>query len=269
MNPRTFLVHGLLAGLVAAVAAFVVAYTVGEPQIDAAIDLEEAASATADHDHADHDHGDEAGAGGHTHAHGDGGTSVSRANQSTFGLATAILALSLAYGGVLGLVAAFAAGRLGRLSAAGSTAVVSLVAFVAYALVPFLKYPATPPAVGDGDTIGERTALYFGFVLVSVVVAVAAVVLAVTLVPRLGGYAAVVAGTAAYIAAMVVAGHLFATVNEVGDFPADVLWFFRRDALLTVATTWGVLGVVLTGLVRRAQNQQAVAAARREAALAL
>ncbi|KAA1424451.1 CbtA family protein [Mumia zhuanghuii] len=267
MTPRTFLVNGLLAGLVAAIAAFVVAYTVGEPQIDTAIGLEEAASATAGDGHShDHAEGDEA---AHTHSHGDEGTSVSREHQATFGLATAILALSLAYGGVLGLIAAFATGRLGRLTAAGSTAVVSLVAFVAYALVPFLKYPATPPAVGSGDTIGERTALYFGFVLVSVVVAAAAVVLAVKLLPRLGGYGAIVSGAAAYIAVMLVAGGLFSTVNEVGDFPADVLWFFRRDSLLTVATTWGVLGVVLTGLVLRSQNQAAAAASKREAALAL
>ena len=46
--------------------------------------------------------------------------------------------------------------------------------FVTVALVPALKYPANPPAVGSGDTIGDRTALYFGFVVVSVLTAVAA-----------------------------------------------------------------------------------------------
>ena len=52
-------------------------------------------------------------------------------------------------------------------------AVVAAVGFVAVALVPFLKYPATPPAVGSAETIGDRTGYYFAFQLVSLVVAVA------------------------------------------------------------------------------------------------
>ena len=54
-----------------------------------------------------------------------------------------------------------------------------------------------------------------------------------------------VAGAGGYLAVVVVAGHLFATVNEVGDFPADTLWFFRRASLITLATMWAVIGVVL------------------------
>jgi len=41
------------------------------------------------------------------------------------------------------------------------------------------------------------------------------------------------------------------TVNELGDFPADVLWEFRLSSILTLATLWGVLGVALTGMVGR------------------
>ena len=29
------------------------------------------------------------------------------------------------------------------------------------------------------------------------------------------------------------------TVNEVGDFPADTLWYFRRASLFTLATHVG------------------------------
>ena len=73
----------------------------------------------------------------------------------------------------------------------------------------------------------------------------------------------VVAGAAGYLAVMVVAGQLFATVNEVGDFPADPLWFFRRASLFTLATMWGVIGVVLTGLVGRLYAAQTERAQRR------
>src|SRR5687768_16511547 len=168
MSTRTFLVQGLVAGLLAGIAAFVVAYTVGEPQVDRAIALEEAAGATAadghDHTHTD-DPADDAAAG---HSHDDEDAVVTRATQSTLGLATGTLAIGVVLGGLTGLLAAVGLGRLGGLRPAASTALVALLGAVSFSIVPFLKYPATPPAVGSGETIDNRTALYFGFLAVSV-----------------------------------------------------------------------------------------------------
>jgi hypothetical protein len=59
------------------------------------------------------------------------------------------------------------------------------------------------------------------------------------------------------------------TVNEVGDFPADTLWSFRRASLLTLATLWAVLGVGITGLVRRLGERSRIDAERRELAASL
>ena len=173
MTARNFLVRGLLAGLIAGLLAFAVAYVVGEPHVDAAIAVEEA-NAAHEAEHAENPPAD-----GHTHEHEDDeGTVVSRANQSTWGLATGTLAVGIALGGVTGLAAAFAVGRIGRLRPSQSTALVSLIGFVAVTLVPLLKYPATPPAVGNPDTIGDRTLEYFGLMGLSVLAAVGAVVLA-------------------------------------------------------------------------------------------
>ena len=61
MTPRNFLVRGLLAGLIAGLFTFAVAYTVGEPQVDAAIAVEEAAAAHAA------EHAENPPADGHTH----------------------------------------------------------------------------------------------------------------------------------------------------------------------------------------------------------
>lgn len=271
MTARAFLIRGLIAGLVAGFATFLVAYSVGEPQIDTAIALEEAGAAEEAPAEGSHDHGDEA-AGGNTHSHadeGEEGTEVSRDSQKTWGLLTGTLAVGVALGGIVALVAAGTVGRIGWMMPGQSTAVIALLGFVAVALVPFLKYPSTPPAVGDGETIGDRTALYFGFVLLSVVVAVAATYLAVRLRDRIGTYGGVVAGAAVYLVVMVVAGQVFATVNEVGDFPADTLWFFRRSSLFTLATMWAVIGVVLTGLVSRLYAAETAAAERRELAASL
>ncbi|MEO5661910.1 MAG: CbtA family protein [Nocardioides sp.] len=260
MNGRALLVRGLLAGLIAGLAAFFVANVVGEPHVEAAIALEESAAPAAHDD-------------GHSHSHADESEEavfeVSRANQSTWGLLTGSLAVGVALGGLVALVAAGTLGRLGRLLPGQSTALVALIGFLSVALVPFLKYPATPPAVGGGDTIGDRTALYFGFLVVSVLAAVLATYAACRLRERIGTYGGVVLGATTYLVVIVVAGQLFATVNEVGDFPAATLWFFRRSSVFTLATMWGVLGVVLTGMVIRLHAQETAVAERRELAASL
>lgn len=261
MSPRSFLVSGLVAGLLAGIAAFVVAFTLGEPRIDAAIALEEAAghaAAPADDTPAD----DEP-------AHDGADALVPRDTQSTWGLATGTLAAGVVLGGLTALAAAAALGRLGPLRPAAGTALVVLLGFVSVALVPFLKYPATPPAVGDPETLGLRNATYFGFTGLCVLAAVAAVLVARRLLASAGGYGAVVAGAATYLLLVVVAAATFPGIDEVGDVPAGLLWDFRVASLLVLATLWGTLGVALTGLVERDWRRHARAVARRELAAAL
>jgi hypothetical protein len=264
LSARAFLVRGLVVGLLAGFAAFLVAHQVGEPHVERAIALEEAGAAEAPA-HSE----DESGA---THSHGDeedGGIEVSRSNQRTWGLATGTLTVGIAFGGLVALVSAAVVGRLGRLSPGQSTAVVAAVGFVAVALVPFLKYPANPPAVGSGDTIGDRTGSYFAFLLISLLVAIAMVALAARVWDKLGAFEAVAGAAVAYVVVMAVVGNLMPTVNEVGDFPADELWFFRRASLLTLTSMWGVLGIGLTGLVGRLGERHRVEVERREFAASL
>jgi predicted cobalt transporter CbtA len=259
MTPRAFLVRGLLAGLLAGFAVFVVAFTVGEPQVQAAIELEEAHSATAPAT-------EEAEPG---HHHESDGAVVSRHDQRTWGLLTGSLGIAIALGGAAGLVSAGVVGRIGRWSPGQSTAFVAMAGFVSVALVPFLKYPASPPGVGDAATIGSRTVAYFAFLLISVLAAVAATVLGQRLWRERGGYVAVVAGAALYLLVVVTAGVLMPTVNEVGDFPADTLWYFRRASIITQATMWAAIGVVLVGLVERLHRETSATRRRRELAASL
>jgi hypothetical protein len=259
MTARAFLVRGLVVGLLAGIATFLVAYQVGEPHVEAAIALEGA--------DADHAHGAEED--GHSHTHEDDGAVVSRHTQRTWGLLTGALGIGTALGGLVALVSAAVAGRFGSLRPGASTAVVATIGFVSVALVPFLKYPATPPAVGDADTIGVRTGGYFGFLLVSVIAAAVATALAVRLYRRYGAYPAVVSAIGLYLAVVVVAGQVFPTVNEVGAFPADTLWYFRRASLITLATMWAGIGILLTGLVGRLDRKTSTTRQRRELAASL
>jgi hypothetical protein len=252
MNPRTFLIHGLLAGLLAGLAAFFVAHQIGEPSVNAAIAVEESHAAAETPMH-----------------HQEHGTVVSRKNQSTWGLATGTIAIGTALGGLVALAGAGAVGRIGRLRPSQSTALVALVGFVAVALVPFLKYPASPPAVGNPDTIGHRTALYFTFLAISLLAAVAVTVLATRVLPRLGSYRTVLLCVGTYLLVMVVAAELMPTVDELGTFPADTLWSFRRASLTTLATMWAVIGATLAGLVGRSHDQAVARGVRREVAASL
>jgi predicted cobalt transporter CbtA len=265
MTARALLVRGLVAGLLAGLATFLVASQVGQPHLETAISLEGSGG------HHSHD----STPGVHAHSHDSGADHsadevvVSRGTQRTWGLLTATLTVGVALGGLVALGSALAAGRVGRLRATAASAVVALAGFVAVALVPFLKYPANPPGVGSAETIGARTEYYFGFLLISVVTGVVATAVAARAWPRIGSWGATVLGAGTYVVVVAVAAALMPSVDEVGAFPADTLWAFRRGSLLTLVTLWATLGIVLSGLVSRLERRDAAITRRRALAASL
>ncbi|MEJ0097066.1 MAG: CbtA family protein [Bauldia sp.] len=119
-------------------------------------------------------------------------------------------------------------------------------------MVPQLKYPANPPSVGQPDTIGYRTELFFAMLVVSLVAAAAATWIRGRLVPRLGGWNATLAVGAGFVVVIAVAMLLLPGINEVPErFPAVLLWKFRVASLGTQAVLWITLGLVFGGLTQR------------------
>ncbi|MFI1157844.1 CbtA family protein [Streptomyces sioyaensis] len=242
---RALLVRGMLAGLAAGVLALVVAFLLGEPQVDAAIAFEEAHS---------HEHEMEV---------------VSRGLQSTAGLATGVLVYGVALGGIAALAFCFALGRIGRFGARATAVLLSGAALLAVYLVPFLKYPANPPSVGDPDTIGTRTTLYFLMMLLSVLLSVAATILGRRLAPKLGNWNATVAAGAAFVVAVGLAYAFLPAVNEVpADFSATLLWQFRLSAIAIQLVLWAAFGLVFGHLAERVLPARQEAAAAETAAAA-
>ncbi|MBT1090872.1 CbtA family protein [Streptomyces sp. Tu102] len=242
---RNLLVRGMLAGLAAGVLALIVAYVLGEPSVDKAIGFEEA--------HAS----------GHEHEV----ELVSRSLQSTAGLATGVLIYGVSFGGIAALAYCFALGRVGRFSPRATALLLSGCALLAVYVVPFLKYPANPPAVGDPDTIGRRTTLYFLMMVLSVLLAVAATILGRRLAPRLGNWYATVVAVAAFALVIGLAFAFLPAVNEVpADFPATVLWRFRLSALAMQATLWAGFGLLFGELAERLLNPRPAPAAPASAA---
>ncbi|MER5468187.1 CbtA family protein [Streptomyces sp. NPDC002935] len=230
---RNLLVRGMLAGLGAGVVALVVAYFLGEPSVDSAIGFEEA--------HAS----------GHEHEV----ELVSRSLQSTAGLATGVLIYGIAFGGIAALAYCFALGRVGRFGPRATALLLSGTALLAVYVVPFLKYPANPPSVGDPDTIGKRTTLYFLMMVLSVLLAIGATILGKRLAPRLGTWYATVAALAAFAVVIGLAYEFLPVINEVPrDFPATLLWRFRLSALAIQTTLWVGFGLVFGELAERMLN---------------
>jgi len=229
---RALLVRGMLAGLLAGLVAFVYARYFAEPLIEQAIAFE------------DHRHelaGDPADP-----------ELVSRAVQSTLGLLTGVVVYSTAIGGVFSLVFAFAHGRVGRTRLRVTAGLVAGAAFVVLFLVPQIKYPANPPSIGDPQTIGARTALYFVMIAWSLIAAVSALLLERRLMRHLDLWNAALCGAGYYILAAALGMFILPPVNEVpDDFPATLLWQFRTVSLGGHAVLLAVLGLAFGVLAER------------------
>jgi protein-S-isoprenylcysteine O-methyltransferase Ste14 len=241
---RTLLIWGLLAGFCGGLLAAGFASVTGEHQVDASIAIEEAKAKAA------HEPQEPA--------------LVSRDLQKSLGLLTASIVYGLALGGIFAIVFAVAYGRVGRASPATTALLLALGAFVVVYLVPFLKYPANPPATGNPDTIGRRTELYLLMISISVLAAVAASRLRASLRERVDPSVATGLGVALFVLVVVVAGLVMPGVHEIpADFPATVLWNFRLSSIGMQAVLWTTIGLVFAIASQRVMTRAAAGAADR------
>jgi hypothetical protein len=242
---RNLLLCGLLAGLCGGLLATGFARVVGETQINQAIAYEDA----------------------QYKAQGlpPEKAVVSRSLQSSLGLLTAAVVYGLALGGLFALAFTAAYGRVGRASPARTSIWMAAGAFVVLYVVPFIKYPANPPSVGDPDTIGKRTALYLIMILISVLAAIAAVRLRKVLAERWSGSTATLVAGCTYLLLVIVAGALLPPINEVPKtFPAVTLFRFREASLGMQAVIWTTIGLVFGVTAERVMAGRTILPRRRQ-----
>ena len=241
------LLLGMLTGVLAGLVVFGFARVFGEPPVERAIAFEaHMEKAHTDHAHTDHAHTDQ------TKGDTPEPELVDRATQAGLGLFVAVVVYAAAVGGLFALVFAFVYGRFARLAARPTAALLAAGAFVSLVLVPTLKYPANPPAVGDPETIGSRTALYFAMLVISVAALIFAIGLARRLARRHGSWNAGLLGGAAYVIIVAIAAYALPTVNEVPEqFSPVVLWNFRIAALGIQVVLWTTVGLLFGFLAER------------------
>src|SRR5580704_8379111 len=243
------LIRGMVVGVIAGILSFAFLKFVGEPAVDRAITFE-----TAMHEAKDKAKADEAAAKGMTMPREDPEPElVSRPVQAGIGLFTGVTIYNTAFGGLFALVFALAYRRMGDFGPRTTAALLAVSGIVCVYIAPNLKYPANPPSVGDPDTIGIRTGLYFAMIAISLAAMIAAWMLRNRLVPRYGGWNAALIAAAAYLIVVIAVAFALPDVNEVpDDFPAVVLWQFRMASLGAQAIMWTTIGLGFGALTERA-----------------
>jgi predicted cobalt transporter CbtA len=253
----TFLTRGMLVGIVAGLLAFGFGKLFGEPQIDRAIAFE----LQLDKTKAEAQEPAPAESMKNTHmAHGIVKSKaeaaepelVSRAVQSTVGFLTGVVVYGTAFGGLFSLVFAFAYGRVGSLGPRAMAALLAAASLLAIVIVPALKYPPNPPAIGDPETIGYRTVLFFGMLMISIAALSIAVMLGRRLVARYGAWNASLMAAGVFVLIVAISQLVMPDINEVPeDFPATVLWHFRVASLGTQIVIWTTIGLLFGALTER------------------
>jgi predicted cobalt transporter CbtA len=225
--------RGLLAGAVGGLLAGAFGFLLAEPVMDRAVRLE-TARRTAAGDHA--------------------ADLFDRHTQHVgFVVATFVvgLALGILYAVVHALLARAVAaeepwGRALRLGGAG---------FFALSLVPFLRYPANPPGIGDAATIDSRAHLW----LVSLVIGLVGVAFAALITRGLRER-----GVRPSLRQLAAAGVLAATValtfvlppnTDSIAAPVQLVWQFRLLSLATLVLLWGGLSAGFGLLEERASRR--------------
>lgn len=160
------------------------------------------------------------------------------------GLVLASVIHGISFASLLSIAYVLCRGRLPGGPVAGAV-VLGAVMWAVLFMVPFLKYPASLPGVGDPETIGARTALYVGFVAISGVAAAAA-----WLASRPAGRVRLPAAVAGYAAVMAAAFALFPAAQS-GGAPADLEAGFHVASVAGVSSLWASMPLASGLLWRR------------------
>ena len=231
--------RGAAAGGIAGLLAGGFSYLLAEPIMDRAVRLEAARQSMPEHVHTEE---------------------VFTRTEQHLGL----IAASVAAGVALGVLFAVVYAALHRRDLDDHPWERSLrlagAALIGVWLLPFLRYPANPPGVGDENTVGLRTASWLG----AMAIGIAAVVVAWRVYTQLDRASPPVRQGAA--AGVVIAGlaalFLLPANPDPIDVPARLLWDFRLLSAAASVLLWAGLGIAFGLLGLRTGRGPATGAVR-------
>jgi len=156
-------------------------------------------------------------------------------------LAGAILGTSM--GGLFGIVYVLSRNALPQGSDLKKSFTLATVMWLALYIIPFLKYPANPPTVGDGETVVLRAVLYLSFIAISGFGAVGFY----QLYKRLQSKTKI----AAFVGYGVFIAIVFALMPPNPDevtAPMDLVNGFRAMSVVAVSVFWVSIAIIFGGL---------------------
>jgi len=146
-------------------------------------------------------------------------------------LAGGILGMSI--GALFGIVFAYSRNSLPKGHTLKKTFVLAAIMWLTIFIIPFLKYPANPPTVGDVDTVVLRSILYLSFIAISGFSAVGFFILYKKLQNKKKGL--VFVGYAVFITTV----FFIMPVNpDEVKAPMDLVNGFRAMSVIAVTTFW-------------------------------
>jgi predicted cobalt transporter CbtA len=228
---KKLLRDGVAAGAAAGLAAALTLGLLVEPVIRRALLVEDARVS---------------GSGDHAHE-----PLVSRTVQVAGGLVTAVL-VGVMVGLVFAVVFARTRHRLPGRTDVARSGVLAATSFLVVTLLPAIKVPANPPAVGDPETVTQRTLLYLVTVLAGVLAAGLVWAVDRQLAARdqtLPVRALATTGVAVALVVLILSLVPGPTDPIPADVPASLLWDFRVASLAQLGSMWLVLGLVFGALV--------------------
>jgi predicted cobalt transporter CbtA len=215
----SFIRRGAIAGLAGGAASALFLLLVGERTIGDAIHLEE--------------------------ARGEGGNQMFSRGVQTFGGALGVILVSIALGVLFAVTFAAVRHRVPGRNDWQRSIIWAATAFGVVYLVPFAKYPPNPPAVGNPDTIDERTILYLAMLAWSIGAAFFATRVGSWM--RTRQYADPARQSAVVVSWLVLVAIGFMVLPGSPDAvtaPATLIWRFRLASAGGALALWAVTGVV-------------------------
>jgi len=222
MKSLTFIFISLLSGIIAGVILAGVNYFVAEPFIDQAIGIE-VDNSIASGEVVDFDE-----------------LSSYRVWQKE-GTFAAGAFLGLTYGAILGIVYVISRKYLPSSDDRKKALILAAIMCLSLYVVPFIKYPANPPAVGDPETIGLRDSLYTNYQLASGLIALGVSILMYKL--RRIGYSKYVI-IVIYLGLVASIYAIFPANPDEITAPMDLVNAFRAVTFGTMVMFYLVLGII-------------------------
>jgi predicted cobalt transporter CbtA len=150
--------------------------------------------------------------------------------------------LGLSIGSLYGIVFVYTRGLISGTNNKKKALIVASVMWLVLFLMPALKYPTNPPAVGDPETIYYRQSLYVAFLAISGFSALGLAFLYRKMTSSLNTKKAII--PLAYAAIMAVAYLAMPSNPDPINAPIDLVIGFRITSAITISMFWALLGVI-------------------------